>query len=164
MRCVVQRSGPANVTVEGRETGAIERGLVVLAAFSAGDTETELSWMARKLVGLRIFNDDQDKMNLALRDIGGGILLVSQFTLYGDCRKGNRPSFIGSAPPDQARDLYGRFARILRDEWPEVAEGEFGAQMQVELVNDGPVTLILDRDAVGPLRESGSDALGGGAE
>ena len=147
MRCVVQRSGPARVTIAGRETGAIERGLVVLAAFAPDDSEAELSWMARKLVGLRIFTDDQDKMNLALGDVGGGILLVSQFTLYGDCRKGNRPSFIGSAPPDRARELYDRFGEILREQWPEVAEGEFGAMMRVELVNEGPVTLVIDRDA-----------------
>ncbi len=147
MRCVVQRSGPARVVVAERETGTIERGLVVLAAFSAEDTDVELSWMARKLVALRIFSDDQDKMNLALGDVGGGILLVSQFTLFGDCRKGNRPSFVGSAPPDQALKLYQRFGQILRQVWPEVAEGEFGAQMKVELVNDGPVTLIIDREA-----------------
>ncbi|MBU8870824.1 MAG: D-tyrosyl-tRNA(Tyr) deacylase [Gemmatimonadales bacterium] len=149
MRCVVQRSGPARVVVGDREIGAIEKGLVVLAAFSATDTEAELSWMARKLVGLRIFNDDQDKINLALGDVGGGILLVSQFTLYGDCRKGNRPSFVGSASPAEARVLYNRFSRILREIWPEVAEGEFGASMGVELLNDGPVTLIIDREAAG---------------
>ena len=147
MRCVVQRSGPARVTVAGRETGSIERGLVVLAAFASTDTEVELSWMARKLVGLRIFNDEQGKMNLALGDVGGGILLVSQFTLYGNCNKGNRPSFIGSAPPESARRLYSRFGEILREIWPAVAEGEFGAMMQVDLVNDGPVTLIIDREA-----------------
>lgn len=147
MRCVVQRSGPAQVTVDGRVTGSIERGLVVLAAFQATDTEAELSWMARKLPLLRIFRDEEDKMNRSLADTGGGILLVSQFTLYGDCRKGMRPSFIGSAPPDQARSLYEAFGRLLRDQWTEVAEGEFGAMMQVSLVNDGPVTLILDREA-----------------
>ena len=162
MRCVVQRSGSARVTVGGRETGSIERGLVVLVAFSATDTEAELSWMARKLAGLRIFNDDQDKMNLALGDVGGGILLVSQFTLYGDCRKGNRPSFIGSAPPELARSLYTRFGRILRGIWPEVAEGEFGAMMQVELLNEGPVTLVIDREALRPAPESDADAAGEG--
>ena len=149
MRCVVQRSGPARVTVDDRETGAIERGLVVLAAFSATDTDAELSWMARKLVGLRIFNDDQGKMNLSLGEVGGQILLISQFTLYGDCRKGNRPSFIGSAAPDPARLLYEQFGETLRKAWPEVAEGEFGAMMRVELVNDGPVTLVIDREAPG---------------
>jgi len=154
LRCVVQRSGPARVTVDGRVTGRIERGLVVLAAFGPGDTEAELAWMARKLPRLRIFRDGEDRMNLSLQEAGGGILLVSQFTLYGDCRKGLRPSFTRSAPPDRARALYERFAVLLRQQWPEVAEGEFGAMMAVELLNDGPVTLILDRDA-GPDPEGG---------
>ena len=147
MRCVVQRSGPARVEIEGRVSGRIEGGLVVLVAFAATDTEKEMAWMVNKLLGLRVFSDDQGKMNLALRDVGGGILLVSQFTLYGDCRKGMRPSFIGSAPPDAARALYERFGQLLRQAWPTVAEGEFGASMQVSLTNQGPVTLILDRDA-----------------
>ncbi len=147
MRCVVQRSGPAEVRVEGEVTGRIERGLVVLAAFAPGDGEAELRWMARKLPALRIFRDDEDRMNRSLRDVGGGILLVSQFTLYGDCRKGHRPSFVGSAEPDRARELYARFGEVLREEWSEVAEGVFGAMMEVDLVNDGPVTLILDREA-----------------
>lgn len=147
MRCVVQRSGPASVTVDGRATGAIDRGLVVLAAFSATDTTAEMEWMARKLIALRIFNDENGLMNRSLADFGGGILLVSQFTLYGNCRKGNRPSFVGSAAPEQARSLYEEFGHILRGAWPEVAEGEFGAHMRVDLVNDGPVTLILDREA-----------------
>ena len=148
MRCVVQRAtGPARVTVEGQVTGAIAAGLVVLAGFAPGDTEAELAWMARKLPRLRIFRDDEDRMNLSLADVGGGILLVSQFTLYGDCRKGSRPSFVGSAPPARARELYARFGELLRTEWPTVQEGVFGAMMHVELVNDGPVTLILDREA-----------------
>ncbi len=147
MKCVVQRSGPARVTVAGRVVGEIERGLVVLVAFAVGDTEEQMSWMARKLVSLRIFTDDEGKMNRSLHDVGGGILLVSQFTLYGDCRKGNRPSFVQSAPPAQAGPLYVRFGEILRGVWPDVAEGEFGATMQVELMNDGPVTLIVDREA-----------------
>lgn len=147
MRCVVQRSGPARVEIDGQTVGAIESGLVVLAAFAPGDTEAELQWMARKLPDLRVFNDEQGKMNLSLRDVGGGILLVSQFTLYGDCRKGNRPSYVHSAPPDQAAALYQRFGAILRQHWPEVAEGRFGASMQVSLLNDGPVTLIIDREA-----------------
>lgn len=147
MRCVVQRSGPAKVTVDGEVSGVIEKGLVVLAGFAPGDTEKELSWMARKLPRLRIFRDDEDRMNLSLADIGGGILLVSQFTLYGDCRKGQRPSFVASAPAEQARDLYVRFGELLRAEWPEVSEGVFGAMMDVSLTNDGPVTLILEREA-----------------
>ncbi len=103
--------------------------------------------MARKLPDLRIFNDDEGKMNLSLRDVGGGILLVSQFTLYGDCRKGNRPSYVGSAPPARAEALYARFGVLLREQWPQVAEGRFGAMMDVSLLNRGPVTVIVDREA-----------------
>jgi D-tyrosyl-tRNA(Tyr) deacylase len=147
MRCVIQRSGPASVSVDGREIGAIERGLVVLAAFAPTDTDAELEWMARKLPDLRIFEDAGGKMNLSLRESGGSILLVSQFTLYGDCRKGNRPSFMGSAPPAQAEDMYERFGGILRRHWPAVAEGDFGAMMDVQLTNQGPVTVIIDREA-----------------
>ncbi len=147
MRCVVQRVGAAAVRVDGETTGRIESGLLVLAAFAPDDDEAELAWMVRKLVDLRLFNDDQGRINLSLRDVGGGILLVSQFTLYGDCRKGNRPSFVGSAPPERARALYGRFGELLRAAWPEVAEGVFGAAMEVDLTNVGPVTVIVDRDA-----------------
>ena len=146
MRCVIQRSGPAAVTVEGRVTGRIARGLVVLAAFAPGDSERELLWMAHKLPRLRIFDDAQGKLNLSLQDSGGGILLVSQFTLYGDCARGMRPSFVGSSPPEQAARHYARFAQLLRAQWPEVQEGQFGASMEVCLVNDGPVTLVLDRE------------------
>lgn len=148
MRCVVQRSGPARVVIAGQTVGAIDGGLVVLAAFAPDDGEAELSWMARKLPGLRIFNDAEDKMNRSLRDQGeGGILLISQFTLYGNCRKGNRPSFVGSADPALAARLYARFAVLLRQEWPTVAEGRFGAMMDVSLTNQGPVTLIVERDS-----------------
>ncbi len=147
MRCVVQRSGPARVTVDGKVSGEIDGGLVVLAGFAPGDTATELAWMARKLPRLRIFNDSEGKMNLSLQEVGGGILLVSQFTLYGNCRKGMRPSFIGSASPETAKQLYGEFGRAVRQEWPTVAEGRFGSMMQVSLVNDGPVTLIIDRES-----------------
>lgn len=147
MRCVIQRSGPARVTIDGREVGAIEGGLVVLAAIAPTDTEAELEWMARKLPDLRIFEDADGKMNVSLREGGGGILLVSQFTLYGDCRKGNRPSFTGSAPPARAELMYEKFGGILRRHWPDVAEGRFGAMMDVELTNRGPVTVIIDRDA-----------------
>lgn len=135
-------------------TGRIESGLVVLAAFSGEDTEAELAWMARKLPRLRIFRDDDGLMNRSLEDVGGGILLVSQFTLYGNCRKGMRPSFVGSAPPERARSLYQTFGRLLRQEWATVGEGEFGAMMEVSLVNDGPVTLILDRDAAPDAKET----------
>lgn len=147
MRVVVQRSGPARVTVDGQTVGAIGRGLVALVAFAPGDTDRELAWMARKLPRLRVFRDEEDRMNRSLEETGGGILLVSQFTLYGDCSRGHRPGFTGSAPPEQAARLYARFGELLRAEWPEVAEGRFGAMMEVQLVNDGPVTLILEREA-----------------
>ncbi len=147
MRCVVQRSGPARVDIDGETVGAIERGLVVLAAFAPTDTDRELEWMACKLPNLRLFSDPEGKMNLSLRDVDGGILLVSQFTLYGNCRKGNRPSYVGSAAPEAAEAMYDRFRALMRGWWPAVAEGRFGASMQVSLLNDGPVTVILDRDA-----------------
>jgi D-tyrosyl-tRNA(Tyr) deacylase len=155
LRCVVQRSGPASVRIAEQSVGSIEKGLVVLAAFGPSDTSAELTWMARKLPRLRVFNDPAGKMNLSLQDVGGGILLVSQFTLYGNCLKGMRPSFIGSAPPDMAQELYTEFGRLLRQEWPTVAEGQFGAMMKVSLVNDGPVTLIIDREAA---PKAGTDA------
>lgn len=147
MRCVVQRSGPASVVIGGEVVGAIDGGLVVLAAFAPGDTDAELAWMARKLPDLRVFDDADGKLNLSLRDVGGGILLVSQFTLYGDCRKGNRPSYVHSAPPAEAEAMYVRFGALLREQWPVVAEGRFGESMEVALTNSGPVTLIIDREA-----------------
>jgi len=146
VRCVVQRVARAEVRVDGAVTGRIGPGLLVLAAFAPDDGDAELAWMARKLVNLRLFNDEEGRINRALSETGGGILLVSQFTLYGDCRKGNRPSFVGSAPPARAAELYARFGRVLREAWPEVAEGRFGARMEVSLVNEGPVTVIVDRD------------------
>lgn len=161
MRCVIQRSGPASVTIAGRVEGLIARGLVALAAFAPGDTERELVWMAHKLPRLRIFDDPQGKLNLSLQDVGGGILLVSQFTLYGDCARGMRPSFVGSAPPAHAATQYARFSELLRAQWPEVQEGRFGAAMEVSLVNDGPVTLVLDRevrDRRGVTAADGGDA------
>lgn len=146
MRCVIQRSGPARVHIDGKVVGSIDSGLVVLAAFTSADGEEELTWMARKIPSLRLFNDAQGRINCSLREVGGGILLVSQFTLYGDCRKGNRPSFVGSAPADRAAALYRQFAVLLKREWPDTAGGRFGAMMDVELVNQGPVTVIVDRD------------------
>jgi D-aminoacyl-tRNA deacylase len=147
MRCVVQRSGPASVEVDGAIVGSINFGMVVLAAFAATDGEPELAWMARKLPGLRMFCDREGKLNLSLRETEGEILLISQFTLYGDCRKGHRPSYTGSAPAGQAEALYRRFGELLRGQWPKVSEGIFGTSMSVSLVNEGPVTLILDRAA-----------------
>ena len=145
MRVVLQRVSRASVTVRDDVVGAIEGGLLLLAAFRLGDTEEDLVWMAKKVTELRIFRDADDKMNETLFDVRGSVLLVSQFTLYGDARKGRRPSFIESAPPAQAEALYDRFAQALRDTGVSVATGVFGAMMDVELVNDGPVTMVLDR-------------------
>ena len=163
MRVLIQRVSHACVRIDGSVVGEIGPGLALLVGICDQDTLATVPKMAKKITNMRIFNDDQDKMNLALGDVGGGILLVSQFTLYGDCRKGNRPSFIGSASGEQARSLYAHFGRILREAWSEVSEGEFGAMMRVELVNDGPVTLVIDREAPGPLAERGAGASGGGA-
>lgn len=145
MRAVVQRVSRAAVRVDGETVGAIGRGFVVLVGFAPGDAEPALAWMAEKLVGLRVFADAEDKMNLALGDVGGAMLVVSQFTLYGDASKGRRPSFIGAAPPEQAEALYDRFVALLRERGVPVETGRFRAMMDVELVNDGPVTLLLER-------------------
>lgn len=145
MRVVLQRVSRAKVTVEGRTTGEIGRGLLLLAGFTAGDGEEALAWMAEKVAALRVFADEEGKMNRSVEEIGGSVLVVSQFTLYGDARKGRRPSFVAAAPPEVAVPLYERFVALLRATGLPVATGEFGAMMEVELVNDGPVTLILDR-------------------
>ncbi len=128
-----------------RSSGRIGRGFVVLVGFTASDDEAKVAWMAEKVAGLRVFADSEDKMNLALSDIGGAVLVVSQFTLYGDAQKGRRPSFIDAARPEQAIPLYESFIARLRDLGLPVESGEFGAMMDVELVNDGPVTLWLER-------------------
>lgn len=146
MRVVLQRVSRAEVRIGGRTAGAIGRGYALLVAFRAGDDETTLRWMAGKIVGLRLFPDDDGRMNRDLAAAGGGLLVISQFTLYGDTRKGRRPSFIDAAPPDVAIPLYDRFVDLLREIAPGAVEtGEFGAMMDVELVNEGPVTLILER-------------------
>jgi D-aminoacyl-tRNA deacylase len=145
MRIVLQRVSRARVTVEGRVTGEIGRGLLLLAGFTDADTEEALAWMADKVVTLRIFPDDEGKMNRSVEEIGGGLLVVSQFTLYGDTRKGRRPSFVQAARPEVAIPLYERFLEMLRATGRPVQTGEFGAMMEVELVNDGPVTLVLER-------------------
>ena len=129
----------------GRPIGGIGRGMLLLVAFTHSDGEDQLAWMADKIPGLRIFSDAEDKMNLALADVGGGILVVSQFTLYGNAEKGRRPSFVDAARPEQAVPLYRRFVDLLRARGVPVETGEFGALMEVELVNDGPVTLWLER-------------------
>ncbi len=146
VRVVLQRVSRASVHIDGEVSGAIDRGLLLLVGFTREEEESDLEWMADKLVGLRIFADQDGKMNRSLADVGGGVLVVSQFTLYGDTRKGRRPSFVKAAPPDTAVPLYERFVSFLEDRVPGPVEtGEFGAMMNVELVNDGPVTLILER-------------------
>jgi D-tyrosyl-tRNA(Tyr) deacylase len=146
MRVLIQRVSRAEVRIADRVTGRIPHGLLLLVGFKADDQEATLSWMADKIVGLRIFPDDEDKMNRSLDEVGGGLLVVSQFTLYGDVRKGRRPSFLDAAQPDIAIPLYNRFIELLRGQSKGPVEtGEFGAMMDVELVNDGPVTLWLER-------------------
>ena len=146
MKAVVQRVREASVTVDGQTVAAIDHGLLVLLGVAPGDGEHEIAWMARKLPALRIFPDEAGQMNRALVDTGGAILLVSQFTLFGDCRKGNRPSFIGAALPEQAGPCYLERVRQWRALLGEarVGCGVFGAEMQVRLLNDGPVTLLLE--------------------
>ena len=149
MRVVLQRVSRAAVRVDGKAVGEIGLGFLVLAGFAPTDTDAALDWMADKILGLRLFGDDDDKMNRDLTEVGGGVLVVSQFTLYGDARKGRRPSFIDAAPPEVAIPLYEKFVAILREHGARsniaVAPGEFGAMMEVELVNDGPVTLLLEK-------------------
>lgn len=144
MRAVVQRVSRAQVEVDGAVVGEVGRGFLVLLGITHDDGEAESALLARKIAGLRVFEDADGKMNLALADVGGAVLAVSQFTLYGDVRKGRRPSFIDAARPEQADPLYRRFCALLEAEGIAVARGVFGAHMAVELVNDGPVTLLLD--------------------
>lgn len=145
MRVLLQRVSRAEVRVGGRVTGRIGRGVLALVGFTHADGEEQLSWMADKVTGLRIFGDADDKMNLGLQDVGGDALVVSQFTLYGDAQKGRRPSFVDAARPEQATALYERFVALLRERGVRTETGEFGAMMEVELVNDGPVTIWLER-------------------
>ena len=145
MRVVLQRVSKASVTIDGRVVGAIDRGFCLLVGFTHGDTGDRVDWMAEKVAGLRLFSDAAGKMNLGLDEVGGAVLVISQFTLYGDTAKGRRPSFIDAARPDTAIPLYERFVAALVARGLRVATGEFGADMQVEIHNDGPVTLILDR-------------------
>lgn len=144
MRAVVQRVTRAFVKVNGQINGEIQQGLVVLLGVARDDSETDASYLAAKIPALRIFDDEQGKMNLSLQDVGGGMLVISQFTLYGDVRRGLRPSWIDAAAPDKAEPLYELFITQVRRQVNEVSTGKFGAEMQVELVNDGPVTLVLD--------------------
>ena len=144
MRAVVQRVSEARVVIDKETVGQIGRGLLVLLGVTQKDTAEQAEWLAEKIVGLRIFADADDKMNLGVTDIGAEVLIVSQFTLYGDCSKGRRPSFIDAAPPEIAIPLYEKFIEAVKGQGVRVATGKFGAMMKVELVNDGPVTLIVD--------------------
>ena len=144
MRAVIQRVSRASVTVGGEVVGCIERGLLVLLGVEQGDTQDDVVWMANKVVGLRVFEDAEGKMNLDVGEVGGAILAVSQFTLLGDCRKGRRPSFVAAARPEEANDLYRSFVAEVAGQGVVVQEGRFQQHMDVELTNDGPVTLQVD--------------------
>jgi len=144
VRIVLQRAKEARVKVEGDIVGQIDHGLVLLVGFTEGDDEEDLRYLAEKVVHLRIFEDEEGKMNRSLLDVNGSILSVSQFTLYGDCRKGRRPNFMAAARPEKAAVLYDRFNQLLREHGVRVETGVFGAMMQVELTNDGPVTILLE--------------------
>ena len=145
MRLILQRVSRAEVRVGGRVTGRINQGYLLLVGVTHSDTASQLEWMAEKVAGLRLFADADGKMNLGLADVGGAVLVVSQFTLYGDSAKGRRPSFVDAARPEIAKPLYDRFIALLRERALPVETGEFGAMMDVELVNDGPVTLWLEK-------------------
>jgi D-tyrosyl-tRNA(Tyr) deacylase len=147
VRVLVQRVARAEVRVAGQVVGSIDRGLLLLVGVTHADGEAEAEWMADKVLGLRLFADAEGKMNLDVTEAGGAVLVVSQFTLYGDARKGKRPSFVDAARPEVAEPLYARFVALLRARGAHVETGEFGAMMAVELVNDGPVTLWLERGA-----------------
>jgi D-tyrosyl-tRNA(Tyr) deacylase len=147
MRVVLQRVSKASVRIDGRVVGSIGAGFCLLVGFTHSDTPAQGEWMAEKVAGLRLFADAEGKMNLGLADVGGAVLVVSQFTLYGDAEKGRRPSFVGAARPEVAVPLYEAFVAALRARGLEVATGRFGAMMEVDLINDGPVTLLLERSA-----------------
>ncbi len=145
MKVVLQRVSQARVTVDGKTVGEIDSGLLLLVGIGQGDSQKDLAWMAEKVVGLRVFSDEAGKMNRSVVDVHGSVLAVSQFTLYGNTKKGKRPSFVAAAPPDLAKPLFDDFVDLLRLRVPHVATGVFGAKMSVDLQNDGPVTLIVER-------------------
>ncbi len=145
MKVLIQRVSEASVAVEGKVTGAIGRGFVVLVGVTHGDSQEEAAWLANKVAGLRIFEDEEGKMNLALGDVGGSVLVISQFTLYGDASKGRRPSWSAAARPEEAEPLVDYFVEQLRREGLTVETGVFGAYMDVEIHNDGPVTLMIEK-------------------
>ncbi len=146
MRVVVQRVKSASVTVEERQTGVINKGLLLLVGIHQDDTKEQMTWMCEKILKLRIFEDEEGKMNKSVSDVGGGILVVSQFTLYGDAKKGTRPSFIEAARPEKAEPMYEEMVQYFKEYSSlDIQTGEFGAMMGVSLVNDGPVTLVLEK-------------------
>ena len=147
MRALLQRVSSAKVTVNGRVIGQIEQGFVILLGVTHSDTTAEADWLAHKIAGLRLFEDEAGKMNLGLAEVNGSVLIVSQFTLYGDARKGKRPSFTAAAQPEQAEPLVDYFSNCLRQSGLNVATGQFGAAMQVTIYNDGPVTLMLEKES-----------------
>ncbi len=148
MRAVVQRVSEASVKVSGNTIGEIGGGVLVFLGVGAGDNDADLKYIADKIMGLRIFSDENDKMNLSVADIGGSVLVISQFTLYGDCRKGRRPNFTSSMEPVAAEQMYNRFVEYIKDQGLDVQCGKFGADMKVSLVNDGPVTILLDSSKI----------------
>lgn len=154
MRAVLQRVSQASVDVAGERVGEIGAGLLILLGVAEGDPPGAEEALARKAAGLRIFRDEAGKMNLSVKDAGGAVLVVSQFTLLADCRKGRRPSFTGAAPPAEAEARYERFCELLRAEGLRVETGRFGADMDVSLLNQGPVTIVLESDAIGAARAS----------
>ncbi len=165
MRAVIQRVSFARVTVGGTLRGEIGKGFLILLGVCEGDTEADALYLADKCIGLRVFTDENDKMNLSPADIGGELLVISQFTLYGDCKKGKRPNFMRAARPALAIPLYERFLARCRESGLPVASGEFGAEMQVELLNDGPVTILMDTNEMrGEKHETDSSSCGHGAD
>lgn len=146
MRAVIQRVNGASVKVDGKTCGEIGKGILVLLGVGPNDTDKDLSYMCDKVLGLRIFEDTDEKMNLSLRDINGELMVISQFTLFGDCRKGKRPSFASACPPDRAEKLYEEFLKLCEDEGFKPEHGIFGADMKVSLENDGPVTILIDSE------------------
>lgn len=146
MRALIQRVTEASVTIDGVKTSEIEQGFLILLGVCQGDSEKEVDYLVDKCVGMRIFTDENDKMNLSINDIGGALLVVSQFTLYADCRKGKRPSFINAEKPQRANELYEYFVSKCKEKCENVQTGEFGADMKISLINDGPVTIMLDTE------------------
>jgi D-aminoacyl-tRNA deacylase len=160
MRAVLQRVSRASVSIEGNEKAAIDNGLLVLLAAGQEDTEKDVAWMADKIIGLRVFEDQQGKMNLSVKDVRGEMIAVSQFTLYGDCRKGRRPSFVRAMEPKRAALLCEMFTKHVKQAGVPCCTGEFGAHMEVSLVNDGPVTLLVDSAVSRRSKKGGFDDQG----